>query len=251
LTPQTGLVFLCREEIVMVAFRVTLFGCVLAVAAGAQITDAYGVILIDQQHALVGGIGPGDASGFPVTITTPGSYKLITNLTVNNLNTSAIEIRANHVTLDLNGFSIIGPNVCPPPDSGTHCPIGGGRGIDGIAGPDVTVKNGSVTGVGLAGIELFAGGVVRNVTVSHSGGPGIVVNIGGSIMDSFATHNGDAGVLCFDGLVSRTVSGYNGFYGITGNCGYAENIFVGNAAGSVFGSGVNLGQNKCNAVLCP
>ena len=78
-----------------------------------------GIVLIDQSHALAGGITPGDAAGFPVTISQPGSYRLSGNLIVPDMNTTAIVITADGVTLDLNGFSIMGPVVCTefPPSS--------------------------------------------------------------------------------------------------------------------------------------
>jgi hypothetical protein len=67
-----------------------------------------GVILIDQNHALAGGLTPGDAPGFPIPISQFGSYRLSGNLTVPDTNTTAIAITANHVTIDRNGFAIIG-----------------------------------------------------------------------------------------------------------------------------------------------
>src|SRR5208283_2371136 len=68
-----------------------------------------GVVLIDQNRALAGGITPGDTPGFPVTISQTGSYRLTGNLTVPDVNTGGIVVTADHVTIDLNGFSIIGP----------------------------------------------------------------------------------------------------------------------------------------------
>src|SRR5262245_59149281 len=71
-----------------------------------------GVDLINQSRANAGDVTPGDAAGFPVTISRAGSYRLSGNLTVPNQNTTAIEITADNVTIDLNGFSILGPVVC-------------------------------------------------------------------------------------------------------------------------------------------
>src|SRR5437016_7141953 len=71
-----------------------------------------GVILIDQNKAMAGNVTPGDTPGFPVTITLPGSYRLAGNLTVPDANTSGIVIAADHVTIDLNGFAILGPVDC-------------------------------------------------------------------------------------------------------------------------------------------
>src|SRR5438128_5729077 len=66
-----------------------------------------GVVLIDQNRALAGSVTFGDAPGFPVTLSQPGSYRLSGNLTVPDANTTAIEVTANNVTIDLNGFSIL------------------------------------------------------------------------------------------------------------------------------------------------
>ena len=70
-----------------------------------------GVVLIDQNRALAGNVTPGDFPGFPVTISRPGSYRLSGNLEVTDPDITAIEITADHVTLDLNGFSIQGPLI--------------------------------------------------------------------------------------------------------------------------------------------
>src|SRR5262245_9419341 len=93
---------------------VGLFGLVaLGIAPQAHAVD--GVVLISQTCAAAGCF-TGDVAGFPVTITQPGSYRLSSNLDVGTAATSAnitaVEIRANGVTLDLNGFTISGPATC-------------------------------------------------------------------------------------------------------------------------------------------
>src|SRR6266436_5972961 len=93
--------------------RPMVCACMLA-ALASSLYAVDGVVLIDQNHALAGNITPGDAPGFPVTISQPGSYRLTGNLVVPDVNTTAIQITADFVTVDLNGFSIIGPNVCTP-----------------------------------------------------------------------------------------------------------------------------------------
>src|SRR4051794_31600963 len=92
---------------------------------------------------------PGDDPGFPVTISQSGSYRLTSNLTVTDLNTTAIRITTNSVTLDLNGFSIFGPVVCAK--NPTICPTPGtGTGIQS-AEPGLTrgvrIFNGTVRGM--------------------------------------------------------------------------------------------------------
>src|SRR4051794_37476543 len=68
---------------------------------------------------------------FLITISEPGSYRLTDNLVVTDANTTAIEINADDVTIDMNGFSIHGPGACAPPP--VSCiPTGTGNGIHAI-----------------------------------------------------------------------------------------------------------------------
>src|SRR5438067_8861679 len=90
----------------------TLFALTVFTAVALPLYAVDGVVLINQNAALAGNVTPGDTPGFPVTISLPGSYKLSSNLVVPDANTTAIEIVADDVKLDLNGFSIIGPTVC-------------------------------------------------------------------------------------------------------------------------------------------
>src|SRR3984893_6308015 len=107
-----------------------------------------GVILIDQNKALAGNVTPGDAPGFPVTISLSGSYRLASDLTVPDANTNAIVIAASHVTIDLNGFAILGPTDC----SGGLNPCAGAGTGKGISTPgfqfNITIRNGTIQGMG-------------------------------------------------------------------------------------------------------
>src|ERR1700689_5095189 len=85
--------------------------CALA-AISSSLYAVDGVVLINQSNAAAGSITPGDAPGFPITISQSGSYKLSSDLIVPDANTTAIEITAKWVTIDMNGFSIIGPVAC-------------------------------------------------------------------------------------------------------------------------------------------
>jgi hypothetical protein len=86
--------------------------CLAATFAISTAADARAVVvLITQAKAMAGDVTPGDAPGFPVSITRPGSYRLTTNLRTSS--GPAVEIVADNVSLNLNGFSIIGSNVWP------------------------------------------------------------------------------------------------------------------------------------------
>lgn len=81
---------------------------VLLAVSGAALSDEPG---LDQSRAMAGWITPGDAPGFPVTITAPGHYRLTSDLVV-PAGTDGIVIRADNVVIDLNGFAIRGPAKC-------------------------------------------------------------------------------------------------------------------------------------------
>jgi len=54
-------------------------------------------VVITQRQAQNGNVTPGDAPGFPVQISRPGSYRLASNLRVPDENTHAIDIVVNDV----------------------------------------------------------------------------------------------------------------------------------------------------------
>ncbi|HUU44069.1 MAG TPA: hypothetical protein VMX57_09830, partial [Planctomycetota bacterium] len=101
------------------AFRATLACFVLVLGVDATADD--GRIEINQAAALAGGVVTGDAPGFPVQITLPGSYVLTGDLTVSDPGTSAILVSASRVSLDLNGFSVTGGAVCSGAGAGIEC----------------------------------------------------------------------------------------------------------------------------------
>src|SRR5262245_22491973 len=76
-----------------------------AVLIAAPATAVDGEILIDQARVNAGGITPGDAAGFPATLSRSGRYKLSGNLRV-PAGMTGIGVTANDVTIDLNGFTI-------------------------------------------------------------------------------------------------------------------------------------------------
>jgi hypothetical protein len=73
----------------------------LVLGPAGSVFASDGVTLIKQTPTTV----------FPIEITAPGSYRLASDLKVTSLSADAIDIRADDVTLDLNGFSIIGPGA--------------------------------------------------------------------------------------------------------------------------------------------
>lgn len=213
----------------------------------AQIDALSAVTLITQ---------PVDPAEFPITIDQPGSYRLGGNLTVPNADTTAIEITADKVTLDLNGFAIMGPLECgfrgPGPGVFECIPapgVGHGIFVDipfSVGGSKIAISNGTVSGVGGAGIVVPAGSTaglrVTNVDLTNNGRGGMVFVAGATsaISDSRISHNGNVGILGpgADLAVINSVIDSNGGDGIRLPRGGTVfgNVVVGNN-----GIGLNLG----------
>lgn len=264
-----------------------VWACMVAAIPGyvfaAESTE--GVVQIDQDAAIAGNITKGDAPGFPVTISEPGSYRLYGNLTVTDPNVTAIQITADGVTLDLNGFSIIGPSLCSGP--ATTCPAAGkGVGIQATGGEGtgprgVRVRNGSVRGMGMIGVWLPGeGSAVEKVLAERNAGGGF--NVAGTVSDCTAMQNGSFGIDAFTvrdstaqgnlgdgillngtgGVASGNVSAFNGGYGIgapystvtrntvIGNKGFGISVFcpaaiLGNTIFSNEGGNIDASKTGC------
>lgn len=225
-------------------YRRVIWACGIAAIAGS-LNGADGVVHIDQYSAVAGNVTPGDAPGFPVTISQPGSYRLSGNITVPDGDTTAIQITSDAVTLDLNGFSILGPVVCTTP---TSCPPPGkGIGVQAVgdqtSGPrGVRVRNGSVRGMGQFGIFLTGdGSFVEKVAVGGNAAGGM--SVAGSVIESTAVQNGSFGIIAMtvrdstsmqnagDGIIlngsggvaTGNISSLNGGVGIAGFWSSATN----------------------------
>lgn len=123
---------------------------------------------VEPRRAIQSLAGSADAKH---RITQPGSYYLTEDLVVNG-DKHAIEIASHNVTIDLNGFAIIGANQ--PNRSGIS------QGM--IQLNNITVRNGSIRDFGFAGVDLqnFDDyerprlGTIERVTVTNCG-----IGIGG------------------------------------------------------------------------
>ena len=260
---------------------------VLAMFSNSQMAGA-AVVKITQSKAQNGAVTPGDAPGFPVTISRSGSYVLDSNLTV-PASTDGIVITASNVTLNLSGFTIQGS--------------GGiiGRGIFGASGMNnINVTNGSITGMGDEGISIIGSNArIERMTV-HENAAGIFVVEGAILLrnnsssnDSFGIHagknsliadnvvsknlfegietlggtiarntiagNGGRGIVMWSGfnnvlLISNTIEGNGGLgiqLGLDCSGGYRDNVINSNVGGTVFG-GKNMGGNLCDErTTCP
>ncbi len=199
-------------------FALTCLTALIGFALPALAVD--GVIEINEARALAGGVTPGDAPGYPVTISQSGSYRLTGNLSQSNPTKNVIDIWANDVTLDLNGFTLKGESSCTRNANNgvVVCSNGGsysGSGIDTSSSVRVVIRNGRIVGMANHGILAGGGTVdVDNVTVEHCDGYGLYqirqvsranarlnrqdgINAGyGMVTESLAENNGATGISC-------------------------------------------------------
>jgi len=183
---------------------------------------------------------PDDAT-YQHIISASGSYFLSASTTFQNK--SAIKIAVDNVTIDLNGFRLVG-------GAGSYF------GIDAPAlRKNVVVRNGTVTGWGAAGIYLglVSGGEIRNVVASDgpAGADGISCGRQFRLTDCVAHLNGDSGFQVGSNSVvtncisqGNTAAGFSaaGSFGIV----FSECVATGNGNGGVLvGQQANL--RNCTA----
>ena len=242
-----------------------------------------GVLEINQACATQAGCFPGDVSGFPVTITQSGSYRLTGNLTP-PLNATAIDITANAVVVDLGGFAITGPNACTGAPI-NNCTVNfGNSGIHAnyLGQFAITIRDGSIIGMGGDAINTArldftsSATVVEDVFATANGGnsaiqvgtlsrvsrcrvnqnrsQGILVGAFSLADENILYANGGRG-LVFDnpggGEALRNQMRFNGGVGIEAAVGTItrENVISANVGGvGVLGS--SQGNNLCNDVGC-
>ena len=252
----------------------SMFGVMILVPVYLYAVD--GQVLINQSTL--------NAAGGTYTITAAGSYKLSGNLIAKNQDTDVIAIATDHVTIDLNGFAILGIADC---SGGFPCNGRGlGSGINIRSGPffNITIRNGTIQGMGGVGISLNSDSVLveymhvrsnafggifigraspqSSVIVQHNnvqlnGNDGIQVD-SGNVSDNVVSQNGTNGIEVSNaaglptGTVARNVVTSNLGFGLKlfGSVNYIGNSLSGNLAGNVSG-GFNQGQNLCGGAACP
>jgi hypothetical protein len=220
----------------------------LLAAPSAHAVD--GVIEINQARALQGGVTFGDGAGFPITLSVSGSYRLTGELIVPSTGTTAISVTADRVSIDLNGFSISGPNSCTGGCPVTSCTAtSGGSAISGNV-RDLSIRNGTIRGMGGAGIlSGFGSGRVQGVTLEHNGAGGIAAGTSTmTVTDSRASSNHGIGISSGGGILRNNMAecnkgaGLSLFAGQVSECHAVQNSGDGIAVaseGSIFDNNAN------------
>ena len=206
-----------------------------------------GVIEINQACAVNTGCVSGDTSGFPVTISSEGSYRLTSSLilTAEQTNTDLITITSPDVTIDLNGFELFGAcKSSTPPCS----PLAGNDGVFSNS-PRITVKNGTIRNMMRNAITLGPQARVENIRALANANVGI--SLGGTsphgsiIRLNHVADNGSHGINSFgtsiiekNTIVDNSKDGI--FLGIGGNL-VADNVITNNGDDGI--SSPNSGNN--------
>ena len=161
--------------------------------------------------------GPG---AFPIVIHQPGSYYLAGEIT-GVAGQSGIVISTNNVTLDLNGFALVGNG------SGSGVEIGGG--LQGVS-----VRNGLIRAWAVGVSASTASGLrFTDLVVANNASSGILGGNDSIVSQCSARQNGDRGIQISAGIVSHCTASSNNI-GITVSDGSVINSSArGNTTGIV------------------
>jgi hypothetical protein len=212
----------------------------LALLAASPALASDGVLEINQVCATQTGCFLGDAAGLPVTILQPGSYRLTSGLEGTLETIPVIDIQAEPVTLDLNGFDVRGsfggPNTTGVGILGGHRVALRNGSIHHAAGDGVRVGGSSriedlhVYGNAGAGVVVAGESTIRGVVATSNGGNGITAGAASVIAGCTTTANGENGIELVSGSVTASTATQNAQLG--GNFGYGVsfggNLFSGN-----------------------
>lgn len=234
----------------------------LAAAPAAFAAD--GVLEISQACAAGPGCFPGDAPGFPVTISSLAgshSFALTSDIAVPTNAETAIEISRTNVSIDLRGFEIACRNAigvpCGGADDSTQFAGGDGIRVTSSSVAYVEVHGGSINSMGDDGVELGAHAWVHDLRTIGNGGVGIGTNDSSEIRDCQIHDNGSHGIYNRTSGRSRAIGNSVIANGGTGLqmilegllavlSYYDENVILNNGGGVAAGA-FSGGGNFCGA----
>ena len=241
---------------------VPLLAFALVAASALLASSGENDIEIDQFCARESGCFSGDTPGFPVTIdgSAGNHYVLMSGLLIPDENTTAIEIAAPDIDLDMNGHHIVGvtrcaqelylcsdPTLGPPWCQGPLAcqPVGSGRGVTVVSASQnyrVRIHSGRVKGMGDVGIAVGDHGSVEAVYSESNGRSGIVGSRDAYFDGNTTVRNGEIGI---SARQAATVVGSTSFE--NGSDGFrvgARSFLLRNRAYENAASGIHAGANS-------
>jgi hypothetical protein len=206
---------------------------------------------------------------YPYTITQPGTYRLMGDLQSVGPDRDAIFVDAVHVTIDLNGFFILGPNRCIEVGC-TPSSIKAGIQTGNVY--DLTVKNGTIIGFdhAISGADHIT---LKNLIIRLQGDDAVKVGDYLRVVDCTIIENRedgiDAGHSAFitgsvisdnrrsgikvddDSFISGCLFNNNRRYGVetVSTTSIANSNFNGNFTDPYL-NGVALDSNVCDGAIC-
>lgn len=186
-------------------------------------------------------IGQTASTTFPIVIDKPGSYVLTSNIVVSTA-ANGIEINSDHVTLDLNGFAVIGSRISPS------------NGIRSSNKKNIAVTNGTVRDFGDNGIWLTGTNSqikdIRAFNNGVNGGLGILTSASGSIIATCVASGNSIGISADFSTIDNCTVVYNYREGIiTTACIITKCLISFNGSAGIFlQSGMTGGSivTNCN-----
>lgn len=217
-------------------------------ATACPIKEEAWVVEIDQACASGAGCFEGDAAGFPVEITgvAGSSYRLSSDLVVPDANTTAVEISADDIALDLGGHTIRGVTTCSGLPASCSS-SGSGHGVS-VSGDSAEISNGAIEGAGADGISASGFGTrAQDLRIRWSGARGMTLERAASVARCTILENGATGIDLFGfreslHLTDSVIEG-NGGAGVQAATGLIASNQIrdnGGAGVSVFGGGAVL-----------
>lgn len=210
----------CTVGAAIAGALLALAACAPWPLASAQASDAGAApITIDMARAQSGGISRGDTPGFPVTLTTPGHYRLTGDLVV-PAHQAGIVIAAPGITLDLNGFTVRAVPACAAEDAACRAqPHASAHGIHiGAKARQAIVRNGQVSGFAGSGVVVDTEARLEDLQSQNNHGSGLHANTSANrpvqVHRVTALRNGFDGFWLQTGNVTQSraeANGRNGF----------------------------------------
>jgi hypothetical protein len=169
---------------------------------------------------------PASCAGFPIVISTPGSYRLGGNI-AGCTGKDGIQITTGNVTLDLAGFTV----------SGVPGSLAGIKNVG--ANSKLSIANGILTSWGVAGIDMAGSSTARldNLIAAYNTGNGFELGGTNTLSHSSATANSGNGISSSVSATNVTIvdcnADYNTLRGISalGPAAVIDGCTVGNNSG--------------------
>jgi len=166
-------------------------------------------------------------------ISQPGSYYLTDNAYI-PASRDGIQITANNVTLDLNGFAIIGA-------------VGSNSGITITGSQGCAVRNGAIRGFNSSGLySQRPGCIFEHLTISNNNYFGLFAASYSQISDCVVQDSGSSGYVTSEGCVLRgCVAKGNGSAATDSGFNLGDrNVAIGCSASGNYGAGIFAGHGS-------